>query len=78
MGRTRNPTRTVTFTVSTTPTVRGYLEALVERGLYGKNVAEAAERLLSEKLREIEGMQDYANTFSDVRNRIKKTEEKTD
>lgn len=70
MGRTRNPTRTVTFTVSTTPTVRAYLEALVERGLYGKNVAEAAERLIAEKLRELEGIPDYAGMLSEVRKKL--------
>lgn len=78
MGRTRNPTRTVTFTISTTPTVRAYLEAIVERGLYGKNVAEAAERLISEKLREFEGTSDYATMFSDVRKRLNDSEEMTD
>ena len=67
MGRTGNPTKTVTFTVSTTPTVRAYLEVLVERGLYGKNVAEAAERLISEKLRDLEGPSDYAQKFSEIR-----------
>lgn len=39
--------------LSTTPTVRDYLETLVASGLYGKSVAEAAERLVG---RGIEGL----------------------
>jgi hypothetical protein len=39
--------------LSTTPVVRDYLEALVASGLYGKSIAEAAERLVG---RGIEGL----------------------
>jgi hypothetical protein len=70
MGRTPNTTKTVTFTVSTTPVVRACLEALVERGLYGKNVAEAAERIISHRLQELEGTAGYATLFSEVRDRL--------
>lgn len=69
MGRSPNPTKTVTFTVSTTPMVRAYLEALVERGVFGKNVAEVAERLIAEKLRELEGPADYAHIFAEIRSK---------
>lgn len=69
MGRTPNPTKTVTFTVSTTPMVKAYLESLVGRGVFGKNVAEVAERLICEKLRDIEGKSDYDQLFAQVRTR---------
>lgn len=47
MPRTPNKVKTVTITVSTTPPVYDYLESLVDTGLFGKNPAEAAERLIS-------------------------------
>jgi hypothetical protein len=53
MARPRNSTETVTITISTTPIVRALLETLLEDGTYGKNVAEACDRLLGEKLREL-------------------------
>lgn len=42
------------ISISTTPVVRALLEALVNYGLYGRNVAEAADRLLNERLKELE------------------------
>jgi hypothetical protein len=53
VGRPKNSTETVTITISTTPIVRALLETLLEDGTYGKNVAEAVDRLLGEKLREL-------------------------
>jgi hypothetical protein len=47
MPRTPNKVATVTITVSTTPPVYEYLERLVDSGLFGKNPAEAAERLIA-------------------------------
>ena len=47
MPRKRNQLETVALTVSTTPPVVEYLGALVGSGLYGKNPAEAAERLIA-------------------------------
>jgi hypothetical protein len=47
MARKPNPVKTVQITVSTTPLAHGYLFALVNTGLYGKNPAEAAERLIA-------------------------------
>lgn len=47
MAKPRNPVRSEKFTITTTPRVRLYLEQLVATGLYGKNAAEAADRLLS-------------------------------
>jgi len=67
MGRTPNQAETVTFTVSTTPIVRGCLEELVKGGFHGKNIAEAAERLISAKLQEFEGTAKYAQLFAEVR-----------
>jgi len=50
MPRTPNTVKTVTITVSTTPPVYSYLESLVATGLFGKNPAEAAERLIARGL----------------------------
>lgn len=47
MPRTPNTVRTVTITISTTPPVYAHLERLVASGLFGKNPAEAAERLIA-------------------------------
>jgi hypothetical protein len=55
MARSKNKADTVTITLSTTPQIRDWLEALVADGFYGKNVAEAAERLIAEKIRELRG-----------------------
>ena len=53
MPRLPNKVKTVTITVSTTPMVHSHLEALVATGLFGKNAAEAAERLIAR------GIQDH-------------------
>lgn len=52
MPRTPNTVRTVTLTISTTPPVYEYLEQLVATGLFGKNPAEAAERLIADSLKQ--------------------------
>jgi hypothetical protein len=58
MPRSRNSLPTVTITVSTTPQVRRHLTRLLSTGLYGKNVAEAAERLIAQSVerKTIEGV----------------------
>lgn len=53
MARNPNDIGTVQLTVSTTPPVKGYLEQLVSTGLYGKNSAEAAERLVARALEDL-------------------------
>jgi hypothetical protein len=50
--RPRNHVRTETLTISTTPHVVCELESLVETGHFGKNVAEAAERIIAGYLHE--------------------------
>jgi len=55
MPRKRNRIKTRKLTISTTPQVIEYLKQLLETGLYGKNEAEAAERLLSRALDEYLG-----------------------
>ena len=52
MAKPRNVTPTHQITIATTPQVVGILTRLAQQGLHGKNVAEVAERLLSERLRE--------------------------
>lgn len=50
MAKKKNIISTIPITVSTTPPVEEYLERLVSTGLYGKNTAEAAERLIAKSL----------------------------
>ncbi len=50
MARKRNRLKTVLLTISTTPRIEEYLSQLVATGLYGKNPAEAAERLVARSL----------------------------
>jgi hypothetical protein len=50
--RPRNHVSTETLTISTTPHVIAELESLVETGHFGKNVAEAAERIIAGYLHE--------------------------
>jgi hypothetical protein len=47
MGRPPNKLKTAITTVATTAVQRAYLAALVETGLYGKSVPDAAERLIA-------------------------------
>jgi len=51
MGKARNRIPSEPLQVTTTPQVRRLLERLVDTGLYGKNTAEAAERLIALGLR---------------------------
>jgi hypothetical protein len=53
VARTKNVLPTQSLTLSTTPRVHEYLRRLVLTGLYGKNPAEAAERLLARSLEEL-------------------------
>jgi Arc/MetJ-type ribon-helix-helix transcriptional regulator len=46
MAKPKNLIPTATITVSTTEQVEKYLEVLVHTGEFGKNTAEAAERVL--------------------------------
>jgi len=50
MAKQRNDVDSVQVTLTTTPPVRHALQALVKTGFYGKNPAEAAERLLAQVL----------------------------
>jgi hypothetical protein len=52
MPKPKNVTPTQQVTIATTPQVVRILTRLAEQGLHGKNIAEVAERLLSERLRE--------------------------
>jgi hypothetical protein len=58
MPRPPNHLPTITITVSTTPQIRKYLVRLVSTGLFGKNAAEAAERLIARSVEQLtrEGM----------------------
>lgn len=52
MPKPPNTTETRRITIATTPQVQKILDRLVGEGLHGKTIAEVAERLLSERLRE--------------------------
>lgn len=52
MPRQKNPIATVPLTLSTTEKVLDDLRRLVETGYFGKTDAEAAERVLGERLRQ--------------------------
>ncbi len=52
MSRKPNDLPTEELRLSTTPQVVGYLKRLLRTGLYGKNPADAAERLLTRALEE--------------------------
>jgi len=52
MPKPANSTPTQRITIATTPQVVKILTRLAEQGLNGKTIAEVAERLLSERLRE--------------------------
>ena len=47
----RQLVRSVRITITTTPQVADYLYSLISLGLYGSSVAEVAERLICEALR---------------------------
>ena len=67
MARPRNTVKTVQITISTTHMNKNYLETLVGHGSYGKNAAEAAERLVSEKLIELRrGSDDIAESLNET------------
>jgi len=51
--KTKNLIPTKSVTVSTTQNIVNYLETLVSTGLYGKNAAEAAERVIVIGLEEL-------------------------
>lgn|GEM_PF-852757 len=53
MARKPNTLNTVQVRISTTPPVQTYLDKLVNTGLYGKNPAEAAERLITSGIKEL-------------------------
>jgi len=53
VARPHNTQESVEIRISTTDAIREYLQQLVDTGLWGKNVTEAAERILSTRLREL-------------------------
>lgn len=53
MPKPPNSIETVHITLSTTAPVQEHLERLVLTGFYGKNPAEAAERLLAEAIKNL-------------------------
>lgn len=54
MPRPKNSAETVQLTLSATPQVKQLLEELSASGYYGKNAADTAMLLLTEKIRELQ------------------------
>lgn len=54
MARPKNAAETIQLTLSTTPQVKQLLEELSCSGYYGKNAAETAVILLTEKIRDLQ------------------------
>jgi hypothetical protein len=50
MARPSNIQESVVIRITTTPVVKRYLQQLVDTGTWGKNVADAAERVVSMSL----------------------------
>ncbi|CAN5412122.1 hypothetical protein BH23VER1_BH23VER1_17790 [soil metagenome] len=53
MARPKNNVESVQVTISATKKVRAYLELLTEDGLHGKNVAETAYILVTERIKDL-------------------------
>jgi hypothetical protein len=53
MAKLSNPVPTVQFTISTTPQVGAYLDQLLATGFYGKNRADAAEKVITSTLKQM-------------------------
>lgn len=53
MPRESNPVKTKQITVSTTEQIHAFLQELTLEGLHGRNVAETANILISERIREL-------------------------
>ena len=54
MARPKNTLKTVQITISTTEQVKELLESLTETGIYGKNAADTAQRLMLERIRDLQ------------------------
>jgi len=53
MARPVNTQDSVEIRISTTSAVKQYLQQLVDTGLWGKNVTEAAERIISTSMQKL-------------------------
>lgn len=73
MAKPKNLLETATLTVSTNPLVEDRLERLVSTGYYGKNTAEAAERLIAETLKALDRAGEIPARSSRAGRSLKKT-----
>ena len=55
MAKRQNLIPTVNITIAATPQIEKYLEQLVQTGIYGKNTAEAAVRLIERGIEQLVG-----------------------
>lgn len=58
-GRPPHDVETVEFKISTTKRIQDDLRRLVQAGYFGKSYNEAAERLISERLRQLLGDDEF-------------------
>ncbi len=64
MARHPNLEPTVQIKFSTTEKMKTSLELLVAEGSYGRNISEAAERLLAQKINELKGPARFAEILN--------------
>ncbi|MCH7858775.1 MAG: hypothetical protein IID14_03635 [Candidatus Marinimicrobia bacterium] len=69
MPKSRNSIETVIIKISTTPMIEKHLKHLINTGLYGKNTAEAAERLVAESIKALIE-EDFLSKLTDEGNGI--------
>lgn len=70
MARPKNTLKSVQITLSTTEQVKAVLKALTNTGMYGKNEADTAQRLMLERIRELQRdrlapMPDFEASFAE-------------
>ena len=58
-GRPPREVETVEFKISTTKVIQDDLRRLVQAGYFGKSYNEAAERLITERLRQLLGEEEF-------------------
>jgi hypothetical protein len=70
VARRSNITETINISISTTPSVLELIEIIVQMGFHGRNVAEAAELLMKERVLQLmEGDDNVAEALKHERNR---------
>ena len=64
MARQPNLEPTVQIKFSTTEKMKTYLEWLVAEGTYGRNISEAVEKIVADKINELKGPDRFAEILN--------------